>query len=143
MNYDRFSGVAREFRRPWKLATFALGLLLLVVGSYYYKAPDWDVPVCFLMAVPTYLTAGWSMRVIVERRWRHWPLMLFFAWLCVDGLYAAYWSVVDPDALAFMRSANAPLRFACISPVAWSGTGTAAPLRLGSDSGRLRQDDSR
>ncbi|MBP8213850.1 MAG: hypothetical protein KAX66_00180 [Propionivibrio sp.] len=140
MNYDRFSGVAREFRRPWKLATFALGLLLLVVGSYYYKAPDWDVPVCFLMAVPTYLTAGWSMRVIVERRWRHWPLMLFFAWLCVDGLYAAYWSVVDPDALAFMRSANAPaslcLYLACGLVWYWNGSAVEAWQRFRSFAAR-------
>ena len=97
-----------EYMRPWKLATFAVGLLLLVAGSFYYRAPDWDIPVSVIMATFTYLTAGWSMRVIVERRWRHWPMMLFFTWWCVDGCYALYWSFVDPEALAFMREANAP-----------------------------------
>ena len=66
----------REIRRPWKLATFAAGLALLIIGSFYYQAPDWDIPVSIIMATFTYLTAGWSMRVILFRQWRHWPLML-------------------------------------------------------------------
>ena len=28
--------------RPWKLATLAIGIGLLVVSSFYYNAPDWD-----------------------------------------------------------------------------------------------------
>jgi len=103
-----FDLARREIFRPWKLFTFSIGLALLVVGSFYYQAPDWDIPVSIIMASFTYLTAGWSMRVIVERRWRHWPVMLFLTWWCVDGCYALYWSIVDPEALAFMRSANAP-----------------------------------
>ena len=68
----------REICRPWKLSTFAVGLALLIVGSFYYRAPDWDIPVSIIMATFTYLTAGWSMRVIIFRQWRQWPLMLFF-----------------------------------------------------------------
>jgi hypothetical protein len=60
------------------------------------------------MAAFTYLTAGWSMHVMVERRWRDWPLMLFLTWWCVDGCYALYWGLVDPQALTFMREANWP-----------------------------------
>jgi hypothetical protein len=30
----------REYLRPWKLATYAIGLLLLIAGSFYYQAPD-------------------------------------------------------------------------------------------------------
>ena len=95
-----------EYRRPWKLVTLGIGITLLLAGSFYYRAPDWDVPISFIMAILAYLTAPWSMRVLIERRWRQWPLMLFFTWFTVDGCYAAYWYFTNPAALALMRSAN-------------------------------------
>lgn len=97
-----------ECRRPWKVVTFLIGLSLLIVGSFVVPAPDWDIPVSIIMATFTYLTAGWSMHVMVERRWRDWPLMLFLTWWCVDGCYALYWSLVNPQALDLMREANWP-----------------------------------
>ncbi len=96
----------REFLRPWKLATLALGIGLLIAGSWYFPAPDWDIPISFIMAFFAYLNAPWSLRVIVERRWRHWPLMLLATWFTVDGCYALYWSWRNPEALELMRSAN-------------------------------------
>jgi hypothetical protein len=33
-----------ELLRPWKLATLAIGIGLLVVGSFYYEAPDGTYP---------------------------------------------------------------------------------------------------
>ncbi len=95
-----------EYRRPWKLITLALGIALLILGAFYYEAPDWDVPISFIMAILAYLTAPWSLRVIIARRWRHWPLMLFLTWFTVDGCYAIYWHFVNPQALALMRDAN-------------------------------------
>ena len=59
-----------ELLRPWKLATLAIGIGLLVVGSFHYEAPDWDIPISIIMALMAYLTAAWSMHVMVERRWR-------------------------------------------------------------------------
>ena len=97
-----------ELRRPWKLFTFAVGLSLLIAGSFFYQAPDWDIPVSVIMAGFAYLTASWCMHVIAERRWRSWPLMIVTTWWCVDGCYALYWSFVNPEALAFMREANWP-----------------------------------
>lgn len=97
-----------ECRRPWKIVIFLIGLGLLIVGSFVFPAPDWDIPISIIMASFTYLTAGWSMHVMVERRWRDWPLMIFLTWWCVDGCYALYWSFVDPQALDFMREANWP-----------------------------------
>lgn len=96
----------REYLRPWKLTTLALGIALLIAGSRYFPAPDWDVPISFIMALFAYLTAPWSMRVIVQRRWRHWPAMLLATWFTVDGCYALYWWWRDPQALELMRSAN-------------------------------------
>lgn len=60
------------------------------------------------MAILAYLTAPWSMRVLIERRWRLWPLMLFFTWFTVDGCYAIYWHFRNPVALELMREANFP-----------------------------------
>jgi hypothetical protein len=97
-----------EYFRPWKLFTLAIGISLLIVGSFYYKAPDWDIPISFIMAILAYLTAPWSMRVILERKWRMWPAMLFVTWFTVDGCYAIYWTVKNPAALEMMRSANFP-----------------------------------
>lgn len=34
-----------EYTRPWKLFTLALGIALLILGSFYYEAPDWDIPI--------------------------------------------------------------------------------------------------
>lgn len=97
-----------EFLRPWKLTTLGVGIALLVLGAYVYDAPDWDVPISFIMALMAYLTAPWSLRVIVERRWRWWPLMLLATWWTVDGCYALYWHYRNPVALALMRDANFP-----------------------------------
>lgn len=101
-----------EYLRPWKLLTLALGIVLLVMGSFYYPAPDWDIPISFIMAILAYLTAPWSMRILLERRWRDWPLMLFFTWFTVDGCYAIYWHFRNPLALALMRDVNFPASLA-------------------------------
>lgn len=96
-----------ELLRPWKLSTLIIGIGLLVIGSFYYQAPDWDIPISFIMAGLSYLSASWSMHVMVERRWKQWPLMVLMTWLTVDGCYWIYWSWKNPVALELMRSANA------------------------------------
>lgn len=101
-----------EVLRPWKLATLALGIALLVLGSFEVEAPDWDIPISFIMAVLAYLTAPWSLRVLLERRWRLLPLALLATWFTVDGCYWIYWRFRDPAALDAMRSANFPASLA-------------------------------
>ena len=95
-----------EYQRPWKLVTLAMGIILLIVGAFYYQAPDWDIPICFIMAFFAYLTASWSLHVMVERQWSYFPLMLFLTWFTVDGCYALYWHYKDPVVLAYMREVN-------------------------------------
>ena len=102
----------REYLRPWKLGSLAAGVGLLVLGSIYVPAPDWDIPISFIMAGITYLTAPCSLRTVMERNWRLLPLALFCTWLSVDGCYALYWHFKDPAALEAMRSANAPASLA-------------------------------
>jgi hypothetical protein len=105
-NREIIVGFLDEYMRPWKLFSFLCGISLLIVGSYYYQAPDWDIPISFIMAILAYLTASWSMRVVLERQWESFPLMLFYTWFTVDGCYWLYWSVKNPVALELMREAN-------------------------------------
>jgi hypothetical protein len=95
-----------EYARPWKLVTLAIGIALLVLGSLHYQAIDWDIPISLIMAILAYVAAPWSLRVIVERRWRLWPAMLFATWFTVDGSYWLYWHFKNPVALEMMREAN-------------------------------------
>jgi hypothetical protein len=95
-----------EYLRPWKLATLAIGISLLVFGSFYYPAPDWDIPISFIMALFAYLTAPWSLRIFLERRWWLVPVALFATWFTVDGCYWIYWHFRNPAGLEAMRSAN-------------------------------------
>lgn len=98
----------REYLRPWKLSTLALGIGLLIAGSFFYRAPDWDIPISVIMALLAYLAAPWSLRVLLERRWRLMPIALFLSWFTVDGCYWIYWHYEDPGILPLMRSANFP-----------------------------------
>jgi hypothetical protein len=96
-----------ELLRPWKIATLILGVAALIAGRFIVEAPDWDVGISLVMAGVAYVTAGWAMRVFLERKWRMWPLALLATWFGVDGCYWLYWIAVDPGAL-IMREANAP-----------------------------------
>ena len=97
-----------ECRRPWKLATLAMGIGLLLLGAELMPAPDWDVPISFIMGFFAYATAPWSLRVLLERQWRAVPMALFLTWFTVDGCYAIYWYLKDPAVLALMRDVNFP-----------------------------------
>lgn len=121
---------AREYLRPWKLATLGCGLVLLFVGAFYYQAPDWDIPISIIMAILAYLTAPWSVRVILERKWKLWPAMLFVTWLTVDGSYWLYWHYKDPAALESMREANffASLALFGLCGVLWLYRGSLVDL---------------
>ncbi len=120
-----------EYLRAWKLVTLALGIALLIAGSYCYRAPDWDVPISVIMAVLAYFAAPWSLRVILERRWKLWPAMLLATWFTVDGCYWLYWHFRNPAALDLMRDANFPASLALygICGVVWLYRGSLSELR--------------
>lgn len=89
---------------PWKLVTLLIGIVLLVIGAFYYNAPDWDIGISIIMALCTYVTAPWTIRCIMNRK--NLLAALAAAWFSIDGCYWIYWSVMNPDALT-MRDANA------------------------------------
>jgi hypothetical protein len=101
---------------------------LLIAGSLYTPAPDWDVPISLIMAILTYLTAAWSLRVLLERRWRLWPVALFATWFSVDGCYWLYWHFRNPLTLENMRAASLSLYGIC--GVIWLYRGSLRELRI-------------
>jgi len=119
-----------EYTRPWKIFTLALGVTLLILGSFYYEAPDWDIPISLIMAALAYLSAPWSLRIIAECRWRLWPAMLFATWLTVDGSYWLYWHFKNPAVLELMRETNffASLSLYGICGVLWFYRGSLRKL---------------
>jgi hypothetical protein len=80
----------KELIRPWKLFTLAVGMTWLLWGALTLNIPDWDVGVSVLMGGLAYLTAPWSVRVLLLRRYRWWPLAAYWYWMTVDGSYMAY-----------------------------------------------------
>jgi hypothetical protein len=122
---------ANEFLRPWKLLTLAAGIALLVAGSFYYQAPDWDIGISLVMAVFTYFGAPWAMRTLLAQNYKAFPAMIFVAWWCVDGCYALYWWVKDPVALAMMRDVNWPasLCLFLICGLLWAYQGSLSELK--------------
>jgi len=119
-----------EYLRPWKLLTLAFGISLLVAGSFYYRAPDWDVPISLVMAILAYLAAPWSLRVILQRQWKLVPAVLIATWFTVDGSYWLYWRFKDPAALDAMRSANFPasLSLFALCAIGWLYRGSLGEL---------------
>jgi hypothetical protein len=120
-----------EYLRPWKLTTLAIGISFLIAGSFYYEAIDWDITISFIMAFLTYITAPRGVRMIAKRKWRTFPLVLFFMWFSVDGCYVIYWYFINPEAL-IMRDANAaaslPLYWLC--GIFWAYDGSFKDLIL-------------
>jgi hypothetical protein len=119
-----------EYLRPWKVLSLAVGIGLLLLGSVYTPAPDWDVGVSIIMAGCTYLTAPCTVRALLERRWQLLPVAAIATWLSVDGFYALYWHFNDPAALTLMRSANAPASLALygLCGVIWLHRGSLSSL---------------
>lgn len=121
LNADRHLYRLHEYVRPWKVVTLLLGIGLLIVGAFYYEAPDWDVGISLIMGVLAYLAAPWSAHVLVDRRWRLLPVAFLATWVTVDGSYALYWYIKDPAALAAMRDANLlpSLMLYCLCALVW------------------------
>ena len=91
------SDYVHELARPWKLATFALGMAWLFYGAVMYGIADWDVGVSVVMGLLTYLCAPWTVYVLGSAclfRPRHWwvhaCVALMVAVLVVDTSYLAY-----------------------------------------------------
>lgn len=94
--------------KPWRLATLAFGIAVLLYGAATEGAPDWDYGVSWLMALVAYLTAPLAIRLLCSLEWKQSLLAVVLVWFGADGCYAVYWHFVNPVALDLMREANAP-----------------------------------
>ena len=95
-----------EYLRPWKLVTLAIGIGILIVGANIERLPDWDTGISVVMGILTYFTAPWSVRVVIERRWRWLPLALLYAWIAIDLSYFAWNWHLGPEFTDIVRQAN-------------------------------------
>lgn len=121
-----------EYLRPWKLTTLGIGLALLCYGALSTGYMDWDIPISLITGLLTYITAPWTMRVLVTRDWLMWPAALTAAWFSTDGCYAFYWSLRNPTALEMLREANliACLPLYALVGIVWMYRGSLASLAL-------------
>lgn len=90
-----------ELKRPWKLASLAVGMAWLLYGAATYGMSDWDIGISVIMGGLTYLCAPWSVQVIfnaVQYRPRGWPLhiaaSIIPAMVTVDWVYWLYHSAM-------------------------------------------------
>ncbi len=90
----------RELRRPWKLASFGLGMAWLFYGAVAYGVSDWDIGVSIIMGSITYIFAPWSvyqLHLIIRVRPRnfipHLIAALLPAFLAVDWSYWLYHTI--------------------------------------------------
>lgn len=90
-----------ELLRPWKLATFAFAMALLLYGALNFNISDWDVGVTLIMGGLTYLCEPWSVSVLfnaLRYRPRYWWLQIIAAllvgYVVVDLVYWVYHTVV-------------------------------------------------
>lgn len=99
-----------------RYTAFAIGLALLVIGSYTIPQPDWDITISVIMAILTLLTAEYWLKTVMTLKWKTMPLAFFLAWFSLDGSYWLYWSFMDPAALELRAVAfpvNVLLYIAC------------------------------
>jgi len=82
-----------ELRRPWKLASFGIGMIWLFYGAVCYNISDWDVGISVVMGGLTYIFAPWSVITIystMRYRPKLWPLRVAAA--LIPAMFAVDWS---------------------------------------------------
>lgn len=129
---DRAYG--RKLLRPWKLASFCVGMAWLLYGALNYQIGDWDVGISLVMGGLTYLCAPWTVMVLarcLRERPSHWPwgitLALLVAWAVIDGSYVAYNTLLGHPMLRYENfCASSALYF--LAGVGWWYRGSLADL---------------
>jgi hypothetical protein len=119
-----------ELLRPWKLATFGMGMFWLFYGAACYDICDWDVGISIIMGGLTYIFAPWTVITIyssIRFRPHKWPLRvaaaLFPAMFAVDWVYWLYHSVAGNQMMRWENfKVSTMLYFIC--GILWSYRGT-------------------
>lgn len=119
-----------ELLRPWKLATFGLGMLWLIYGAVCYEICDWDVGISIIMGGLTYIFAPWSVTTIyssIRFRPTAWAVCIVVALIpamfAVDWVYWLYHSAVGNRMLRWENfKVSMALYFMC--GILWSYRGS-------------------
>lgn len=121
-----------DLLRPWKLFSLAIGIGLLIWGSFYYQASDWDIGISFVMAFFTYISAAWCLRTLLDAyhfRKLSWQIFgAIFVWYwSVDGCYWIYHTLAGNEMIRYENFlASTGLYFICA--VIWLYNGTLVEL---------------
>lgn len=126
----------RELLRPWKLATFGIGMFWLLYGAVCYDICDWDVGISLIMGGLTYIFAPWSVMVIynsIRYRPGAWPLHIAAAFIpamfAVDWVYWLYHSAAGNHMLRWENfKVSMALYFIC--GIIWCYRGSLTELLL-------------
>ena len=119
-----------ELLRPWKLATFGLGMLWLIYGAVCYEICDWDVGISIIMGGLTYIFAPWSVTTIyssIRFQPSAWAVCIVVALIpamfAVDWVYWLYHSAVGNRMLRWENfKVSMALYFMC--GILWSYRGS-------------------
>ena len=106
---------SHELIAPWRLLSLGVGLAILVLGSFFLPSDDWDLGICFVMGLPSYVISPWVFRQVYYFRWKWLVLAAVALWLAIDGFYSFYWYLRGFEHLARFRPAN----FVYCTPIFW------------------------
>lgn len=94
-----------------KPLSLVIGIAALIVGSLYYKFPDWSIGVSVFMALVAYATAPLAIACLLKGRIVAFAVL---AWFGSDGSYVAYSALAGVD----------------VSDLRWLNFGVSLPLFL-------------
>lgn len=134
----------RELLRPWKLATFAIAMALLIYGALNFHIGDWDLGVTLIMGTLTYVFAAPGVRALAaavrnpdRRGLLDAVLALAIAWFVIDGAYLAWHTLVgNPIYRADNFHASTPIYF--MAGLFWLYRGSLRDMLANLRSLRLR-----
>lgn len=119
-----------EYIRPWKLATLALGIGILILGAFYYQLRDWDIMLSILMGIMTYITAPKAVHAFLHPTFMGISGSLAWWIITVDVSYVMYNSFMG-NAEYIVREENffASSCLYWICGIVWAYNGSLKELR--------------
>lgn len=105
------------YLNSWRLFTLFIGTSILYYGAMTEGAPDWDLPVSFLMAFTTYALMPVFEKAVSARRWVE---AVAISVVCSDTTYSMYWDYMNNAAASQMVNFPASLSLFLMCWLVWS-----------------------
>ena len=100
----------------WRLYTLFIGVSILHYGALTEGAPDWDLPVSYLMAGVTYLLMPLFDTHVEQHRYLSAACV---ATVCVDTTYGLYWDYMGNCLASQVINYTASLSLFLMCWLAW------------------------